>query len=203
MYKHIIWDFDGTLFDTYPVMSGVFGDMLEEIGFFEPQNAILRHMKVSISHAMQVYSEKYHITPSFLQDFRLRCRKTALKLCKPYPGTEEICRYIADSGRYNYLYTHRGETAIHFLKNHGLYDYFRDFITSQSGFPRKPNPEALHYLIDKYGMKPEEALMIGDRELDIQAAENAGIHSCHFQEDDKPVKADHTILTFDQLYELL
>ncbi len=203
MYTHIIWDFDGTLFDTYPVMSGVFMDMLEEIGYHEPQEDILRNMKVSLSYNMQVYSKKYHITPSFVQDFWQRSREAEVKYCKPYPGIEEICRYIVESGRYNYVYTHRGETALQFLKDFQLYDYFRDFITSQSGFPRKPDPEALHYLIGKYDMKPEEALMIGDREIDIQAAVNAGIHTCFFREADAYVEADHVILTFDQVKDLI
>lgn len=203
MYKHIIWDFDGTLFDTYPVMAGVFKDMLEEIGIHEPLEAILRNMKVSISHAMQVYSKKYHITASFLQDLKHRSRETELNQCKPYQGIEGICKHIDSTGRSNYLYTHRGETALHFLKNYELYDYFRDFITSQQGFPRKPNPEALRYLIGKHGMNPEETLMIGDRELDIKAAVNAGIHTCFFKETDTIVDAEYTIITFDQLYDIL
>lgn len=203
MYKHIIWDFDGTLFDTYPVMAGVLKDMLEEIGIHEPQEAILGNMKVSITYAMQVYSEKHHITASFLQDVKKRSREAELKQCKPYQGIEEVCRSISSSGRHNYLYTHRGETALHFLKKYGLYDYFTDFITSQQGFPRKPNPEALQYLIGKYDMKREEALMIGDRELDMKAAVNAGIHTCFFKETEFSVSADHTIVSFDELYHIL
>lgn len=203
MYRHIIWDFDGTLFDTYPVMAGVFRDMLEEIGFHEPQETILSNMKVSITYAMQVYSEKYHVTASFLQDVKKRSREAELKLCKPYHGIEEVCRTITSSGRYNYLYTHRGETALHFLKKYGLYDYFTDFITSQQGFPRKPNPEALHYLIGKYAMKREEALMIGDRALDMKAAVNAGIHTCFFKEKEAVVEAEHTITSFDELLHII
>lgn len=203
MYTHIIWDFDGTLFDTYPVMAGVLRDMLEEIGIHEPLEAILRNMKVSITYAMKVYGDKYGITASFLQDVNQRSREAELKRCKPYEGINELCKYIASTGRFNYLYTHRGETAIRFLKKYELYGYFRDFITSQQGFPRKPDPEALNYLARKYDMKREETLMIGDRDLDIMAAVNAGIKSCYFKELDTDINADHTIVSFGELYDIL
>ncbi len=203
MYTHIIWDFDGTLFDTYPVMAGVLKEMLEEIGIYESTEAILRNMKVSITHAMKEYSKKYHITPSFLQDVKQRSRKMELKHCKPYPGIEEVIKNIAGSGRFQYLYTHRGETALQLLKKYKLYDYFTDFITSQQGFPRKPNKEALQYLIGKYHMDREKTLMIGDRELDIKAAANAGIHACFYKEKDILVEAEHVIETFDQLYRII
>ncbi|HWT26865.1 MAG TPA: HAD hydrolase-like protein [Mobilitalea sp.] len=40
MYKHIIWDFDGTLFDTYPAMGSVFKEMLKEIEIVEDLDEI-------------------------------------------------------------------------------------------------------------------------------------------------------------------
>jgi len=47
LYKHIIWDFDGTLFDTYPVMGSIFKKMLEEERIVESLDEILKHMKES------------------------------------------------------------------------------------------------------------------------------------------------------------
>ena len=32
-YRHIIWDFDGTLFDTYPVMARAFTETMNEAGY--------------------------------------------------------------------------------------------------------------------------------------------------------------------------
>lgn len=125
-------------------------------------------------------------------------------LSKPYAGIEEICRYIHTSSRSNYLYTHRGESAIKFLKNYGLFDYFTDFITSQHGFERKPSPNAINYLVDKYGMSHNEAIMIGDRDLDILSAKNAGIHACFFSDGSgKSNIADFTINNVQQLYSII
>jgi len=204
LYKHIIWDFDGTLFDTYPVMGNIFKNMLEEEGIEEPLDDILKHMKVSMSYALQHYEKKYHINNTFIEEYNKRRKDMEIHSCKPYAGIEEICRYIHTSGKSNYLYTHRGESAIKFLTNYGLYNYFSDFITSQHGFERKPSPNAINYLVDKYNIIHNEAIMIGDRDLDILSAKNAGIHACFFADgDEKSDIADFTINDFQQLYSII
>jgi HAD superfamily hydrolase (TIGR01549 family) len=204
MYKHIIWDFDGTLFDTYPVMGSAFKSILEEDGIVESLDEILKYMKVSMSCALQHYEKKYHITNKFIEKYNKQRKDTEIHSCKPYEGIEEICRFIHTSGKSNYLYTHRGESSIKLLKNYGLYDYFSDFITSEHGFERKPSPNAINYLVDKHNIIHNEAIMIGDRDLDILSGKNAGIHACFFTEgDEKSNIADYTINNFQQLLSII
>ena len=64
----------------------------------------------------------------------------------------------------------------------GLDSYFTEILTSQSGFARKPSPEAATYLISKYHLKPDRTFYIGDRSLDIEFAQNSGIQSINFME---------------------
>jgi HAD superfamily hydrolase (TIGR01549 family) len=204
LYKHIIWDFDGTLFDTYPAMGSIFKDVLKEEGIEEPADEILKYMKVSMAHALQHYKEKYEISDNFIDRYSSSRKELEPDLCRPFSGIEEVCKFIHTSGRHNYLYTHRGESAIIFLKEYGLYDYFTDFITKQSGFQRKPSPNAINYLVDKYNMIHSEALMIGDRDLDILSGKNAGIHGCYFTDGcEKSNIADYTINNFEQLFPIL
>ena len=63
-----------------------------------------------------------------------------------------------------------------------LLQYFTEILTNQSGFARKPNPEAAVYLLEKYDLDPEETYYIGDRTLDIEFAQNSGIQSINFLE---------------------
>ncbi|QAA32475.1 HAD-IA family hydrolase [Clostridium manihotivorum] len=204
MYKHIIWDFDGTLFDTYTVMATTFKETLEAHGFEAPIEEILKYMKVSMSTAAQYYSQKFGIDDDFLSEYSRRRKDAEEENCKPYAGIEEVCRYIHSSGKNNYLYTHRGESSIRFLKKYGLYDYFTDFITKGSGFERKPSPEAIEYLIKKHNILKHEAIMIGDRELDILSGKNAGIYGCYFNEAGINIEvADHIVSDFSQLYSII
>lgn len=174
MYKHIIWDFDGTLFDTYPVMAGVFRDLLREIGIEEPLSEIEKQMRISKSSAFKYYEEKYHIGKDFLEKYQKLRKEIEFKLSRPFEKIVDVCEYIYSSKRKNYLYTHRGESSVELLKIYGIYDYFTDFITSQQGFKRKPSPEAINFLIEKYNMIPSEVIMIGDRDLDLLSAKTLG-----------------------------
>ena len=55
--------------------------------------------------------------------------------------------------------------------------YFTEVVTSANGFARKPEPEAINYLLDKYDLDKTSTYYVGDRRLDVEAAENAGIKS--------------------------
>jgi HAD superfamily hydrolase (TIGR01549 family) len=204
LYKHIIWDFDGTLFDTYPVMGSVFKKMLQEKGIEESLDEILKHMKISMSHALHHYEKKYQINNTFIEKYQKQRKDIEISLCKPYRGIEEICKYIHTSGKKNYLYTHRGKSSIILLKNHDLYDYFSDFITSEHGFERKPSPNAINHIVYKYNIIHNEAIMIGDMDIDILSAKNAGIHGCFLTDhNEKSSIADFTINNLDQLYSII
>ncbi|WP_153055871.1 HAD-IA family hydrolase, partial [Streptococcus suis] len=61
--------------------------------------------------------------------------------------------------------------------------HFTEILTSDSGFARKPSPEALLFLIEKYGLNKENTYYIGDRLLDVETAINAGIQSINLQID--------------------
>lgn len=47
-------------------------------------------------------------------------------------------------------------------------------MTGDAHFPRKPNPASLNYLCTKFGIIRTEAVMVGDRPLDVEAGRRAG-----------------------------
>ena len=56
----------------------------------------------------------------------------------------------------------------------GLRPYFFEVFGGNSFGTKKPDPEGLHCLIRMAGVEPEETLMIGDTDVDILTARNAG-----------------------------
>lgn len=204
MYKHIIWDFDGTLFDTYPVMAKVFKELLQKQGIEEPLEQIVSQLRVSASSALKYYEIKYQIDIEFITKYKTQKKEAEIELSRPFEGIEEVCKYIHTTNRKNYLLTHRGESSIELLKKYDLYDYFSEFITSKQGFERKQSPDAINYLINKYNMILSESIMIGDRDLDLLSGKNAGISACYFTEgNDENNYADYTIKKFSQLYSIV
>ncbi|ELK48541.1 HAD-IA family hydrolase [Halobacillus sp. BAB-2008] len=204
MYKHIIWDFDGTLFDTYPWMARAFKETLESRGIDEPAETIEGHMRVSASTAYKHYEQKYGIDEDFLAAYNKKRSEAEMEHSKPYEEIEAVCTYIAASGRKNYLFTHKGITAVELLQKAGIADCFTECITAERGFARKPSPDAIHHLIEKHRMKPEQTIMIGDRDLDLLSGKHAGISACYFSEKkEESDHADYTLHDFKELYSIL
>ncbi|MCL2322421.1 MAG: HAD-IA family hydrolase [Oscillospiraceae bacterium] len=201
MYKHIIWDFDGTLFDTYPVMASVFQKKLIELNIDETVDEVMSYMKVSMTYAIDHYKEKYNIDDEFINDYIIKSEEEEFKYCKPFDGIYYICKIIYNHGFKNYLYTHRDISSIDFLKKFDLYKYFSDFITYEDRFKRKPDPEALNFLIKKHNIDLKEALMIGDRDIDVLSAKNACIDSCFFS--DKTQRSTLSNYNIDKFHDLL
>ena len=83
------------------------------------------------------------------------------------------------------------DLLVQVAEERGLDVCFTEILTSQSGFARKPSPEAATYLISKYHLKPDRTFYIGDRTLDIEFAQSSSIQSINFL--GTPVDCNHQI----------
>ena len=185
MIHHAIWDFDGTLFDTYPVMVRAFRAALAQLDCPRvPEEAeILAQMKQTMDAAYRSFVTGGLTVETFNAVYRpLRMQKEREEAA-PFPGALRLCRALVAAGGRNYIVTHRSQTTFPLLGKHGLTDGFADVVTASDGFPRKPAPDAIVYLLEKHGIDRGDAIMLGDRELDVLAGKNAGIHTCLLAQD--------------------
>lgn len=201
-FRHFVWDFDGTLFDTYPFITACFIRALNDCGVRENEAEVRAGLMRSLAESIAFYEEKHELGEAFSQRFSEYMGAESIRTSPPYPHVVELCRLIAGSGRRNYLYTHRGISARAFLADAGIEACFANVITSADGFKRKPDPEAILFLIQKHGMNKEEVLMIGDRAIDIQCGANAGAAACLIANGaaDGSIPADFTFENIGDLY---
>ena len=183
MYSHYIWDFDGTLFDSYPQMTRAFQQALSDLGYSHTSNEILSNLNISVSTCIKYYQEKHNLGEELRRIYRSYERNVEFIPIEPYPFLNEVLTKITELGGRNYLYTHRDHVAIDYLSKYHLDDLFADFITSEDGFLSKPAPDAINHLIKKHNMNKDDAIMVGDRDIDILAGHNAGVVGCLFDPD--------------------
>ena len=176
-----IWDLDGTLLDSYEaILSGI----EETYARFDlPYNKeevrafILKH---SVQDLLEQVSKERGLNVTELNQVRAQSLAEKNAQVVLMPGAREVLAWANQQGIQQYVYTHKGDNALTILRDLGLDVYFTEILTSQSGFARKPSPEAATYLIDKYHLDPEQTYYIGDRTLDIDFAQNSGIQSINF-----------------------
>lgn len=181
-FRNLIWDFDGTIFDTYPEITKAFINLLKkdyEIEYDHEKAYSLA--KTSITFCIESLADEFNIDRGeFSENFKKRYFGELTFEDKPFEGVEEVLYYVSELGG-NFLITHRGfESLNKFLIRHDFNKYFIEIVTSDANFPLKPDPTSFNYIIDKYKLKKEETLGVGDRIQDIEAARASGIKSCFF-----------------------
>lgn len=177
--RHFIWDFDGMLFDTYPHTLEAFCETCRRFGVPFTRDEVFAHLKVTVWDALQFYGFDKDMKDAF---YAIENDLDFLPLGKPYPMIPQILEYIVNKGGNNYVYTHRDAVALRYLKRYGLEEYFADSVTRENGFPHKPAPDAINYLMQKHGLDRDDCLMLGDRLIDVGSGANAGIHTLLFDE---------------------
>ena len=92
-----------------------------------------------------------------------------------YGGVPEM---LARLGGLKSTATTKGsETARAVLTQFGLIQHF-DHVQGTDGFPSKPKPDVVLKSIEKFGVRPEECLLIGDAGPDMAAGRAAGVKTC-------------------------
>lgn len=164
---NILWDFDGTLFDTYPVYTKIFSQVLgKEIS----EEEIYAKLKISFSHAINYYK----ITKKQLSEIDVLESRIMIEDIKPFEKVEEVLKF-ADK---NVIMTHKDRAGVLSILNYYGWDkYFVDMVTIDDGFPGKPNALSYDYMHKKHRIH----LAIGDREIDLIPAKELGISTCMFQ----------------------
>ena len=182
--QHFFWDFDGTLFDSYPIIIDVLRAALRDYGHDCDPVEAMSLMLDNIDRAHTYYASKFGIDKSdFINTYTKHHQAINPQLlAKPMADVEKVLSRICEKGGYNYIFTHRKwSTTVQYLEKYGLSRYFRDVIGTESeGFAYKPSPDALLYLMNKYDIPAEAAAMVGDRDCDLGSARNAGIGTVHY-----------------------
>ena len=138
-----IWDLDGTLLDSYGVITAAAVKAAAEAGVDDPEDYVLKTVKQG---SLTVY----------LKDVSGRCGKPAETLAERYrfhthqmddrigliDGAKETLERLQRSGAAHFVYTHRGSSSEPILQRLGILEYFREVVTSVYGYSPKPSGDA-------------------------------------------------------------
>ena len=178
-----IWDLDGTLLDSYEViLSGIEETFAQFSIPYDKEQVREFILKYSVQDLLVQVAEERKLDVAVLNQVRAQSLAEKNAQVVLIPGAREVLSWADQVGIQQFVYTHKGDNALTILRDLGLESYFTEILTSQSGFVRKPSPEAANYLLGKYQLDPEKTYYIGDRTLDVEFAQNSGIQSINFLE---------------------
>ena len=185
-----IWDLDGTLLDSYEVIVEAALRTADEAGVRDSEEHVLKAVKQgSVSAYLQEVSLRSGIpSGNLFQRYRFFSHAADDRITLT-DGAKETLERLRRSGAAHYVYTHRGQSSGPILQRLGILDCFREIVTSAYGFSPKPSGEGVRYLLEKYGLNPENTWYVGDRSLDVFCAKDAGIKALLYLPADSCVAA--------------
>lgn len=205
MFQAVIWDFDGTLVDTYPAIARAVNLALAAFGASVALERVIELSSISLDHCLRELAQE-HAAPyaALVAEFERAYQTVTPEEQRPFPGVVEVCQAIQQRGGRNFIVTHRRRASLdRLLATHHMAAYFTDIVAADDGFPRKPDPAALLQLIQRHAIEPRSAIVIGDRELDILAGQRAGLKTCLFRAACPDLSPDLRIASYQELLKLL
>ena len=176
----VVFDWDGTLIDSIETIVSCTEATLDELGL-EPvapdriRGLIGMGLVQSIHHLCPGADDRLFV--QIVQTYRRLWYSTYQSRPQLFSGAADAVHGLATRGAFVAIATakpRRGLVAD--LEMTGLVGVFHASRTGDEA-PGKPDPTMLRELMDELGVRPAEALMVGDTTHDLQMAANAGVAS--------------------------
>lgn len=177
-----VFDLDGTLVDSLEDLRDSINFVLRKFGFREYQT---EEYKKFIGNGILKLIE-YVIPPSefnrqlqqeFLQEFNIYYAKHCTEKTVCFDGILELLQTLHNQGIQCAVLSNKPDEFTKQVVQELIKFPFQCVVGKQDGYEKKPNPLALLEIIHKRKLLPENCVMIGDSDVDINTAKNAGICS--------------------------
>jgi len=183
MLKLIAFDLDGTLADTLADLAASVNHALDQLGLpTYPADDYRYFVGKGVDHLVSTALAD-HYTPARADavkaDFTAYYAAHSMDYTAAYPGMSELLACLRDEGLMTAVISNKPDAFVPAIL-HALYPAHRfSYLSGQlPEIPRKPAPDALLRLIDALGVSPEDTLYVGDSDVDVIFAHNAGVKVC-------------------------
>jgi phosphoglycolate phosphatase len=176
--KAVIYDCDGVLFDSFEANFAFYTLIIERFGKPPLDRSDAETMRV-----LHTYCNRDVLDYLFTGDDRMdavRAFSASIDYSKLFPlmkVEQGLCETLdALQGRVELaVCTNRASSMDKLLESFSLERYFSCVMTAGKVTHPKPHPEPLFKVLEQYGIGPDEALFVGDSEVDRLAAQAAGV----------------------------
>ncbi len=176
-YKTYLFDMDGTLLDTLDDLTAAVNHTLAQYGYPQRTREEVRQgLGNGAVKLMASALPQGEDTPDFaaiMRDYKAWYQAHTCVLTRPYPGVPELLERLTRQGC---------RVAIVSNKPHGAAcELAEKFFPGVPAFgespatPRKPAPDMVFHALASLGAERDTAVYVGDSEVDVQTARNAGL----------------------------
>lgn len=180
-YKLIIFDLDGTILDTLEDLKESTNAALKSQGFpvrglDEVRRFVGNGIRKLIERAVPQGTSQQQIEET-LEVFRKHYQLHCADHTKPYSGISALLEELRREGCQTAVVSNKADFAVQELCLQyfpGLFDFV---VGEKEGIRRKPAPDSVFEVLRTLHTDKEEAVYVGDSDVDVQTAQNAGMDS--------------------------
>jgi len=180
--KSIVWDFDDTIANSYVgIVAATQRSLRENFDISLSKDTIFKESKKTsvrnfVTETLQDQDDVKKAVAIFYKTY-FRYEKEYHDKITLVPHIKDVLEYCDEKHAMQFIVTHRDQSIYDLANSLGIEHYFKEIISVADGFKRKPDPDMLNYLIEKYGLKKEDLWVVGDRQIDVEFGKSVGANT--------------------------
>lgn len=182
MKKHIVFDFDDTLTNSYGYNQQMFVDTFtmvkkpKDIQFLRDLHFRSRGKAMHLQFEEAINYLKIKADPIELTKINEEIHKASFEKVTMFEGTEQLLKTLKENNKKISICTNRQYGSLkNILDHNNLTTYFDNIISCKDEGHEKPDPYCLIDLVKKDGLEKDAYVYFGDSRVDYDFAEGAGI----------------------------
>lgn len=178
-YNVAVFDMDGTILDTLEDLKNSVNFALRDCGFPE---RTLDEIRTFVGNGIRLLVERAvpegtsaEKTDECFAAFKAHYAAHSLDVTKPYEGIAELIKELRVRGVKTAVVSNKIDSAVQELCA-GFFDGLFDVsVGEREGVARKPAPDSVFTALKEMNVTAENAVYIGDSEVDVATARNSGL----------------------------
>lgn len=198
----VVFDCDGVMFDSLESNRAYYNDMLRRFGKPDMDEGELGYVHTHnvLDAVAHIFRRHRDIAPERVDAHRAGLDYTPyLSSMRIEPDLKDFLGFLKPRYR-TAISTNRTTTLAAIMATHGLGPWFDKVVTAMDVARPKPAPDALHDILEYFGLDAAEAIFIGDSEVDREHAASVGMPLIAFR--NRALAAEYHVNSFMEITRL-
>lgn len=179
-YQAVIFDLDGTILDTLDDLANSLNACLAMHGFpartiQEVRRFVGNGIHKLVERGVPEGTDSAKIEAVFA-DFRVYYKQHCDDMTKPYDGIMRLLKQLREDGYQLAVVSNKADEAVQILCEQYFHGIFAVTVGEREDVKKKPAPDSVYAVLQELGIEKSQAVYVGDSEVDIETARNAGMN---------------------------